>query len=946
MMILHGAYVSEKMTDEYVFKVWMEEKGLVIDLPVQLRELLEDLQPGGENEVLLLPRIRLAEGLMILSTYSLAHAEELQFWIQLFSWTNALAAEGRFFPDLIHEDENFYAKWTFDPSDPKVKEELEDWARRSKDFLPVEQRRKKVMDFVEDVLDSFIRLVINTRISLNHSELGRLLKFKPFYLHEEWLHRLCMEEYLPGSGRRWAEMFTQMSGWGKGKAVDEGQVLGKLCLRVEPAQDDDSWKIRFLWVNPEDRLLEWGQLETDVLRHQFMQKITEVASTFPAFEDWQHVPFYCRITLIEAYRFVKEVAPQLRAQGVLVLAPRTLLQPSQGRVKVRLELQEFPEQHVGSLSLQTILHFNLKASLGGQELTAEELEQLKTNPNPYLRVGGQWVEVNGKELSESLHWLEEKGSSPALPLRDVLYLNAEREEQSLLPVWIESIEVKDWLEDWFRFMKEGVQLNPIPTPKSFQGILRPYQEIGMSWLIELRKWGMGACLSDDMGLGKTIQFLSYLAYCKEHDELKGPTLLICPTSVLGNWQKEIERFVPDLKVFIHYGADRLNGEDFKQAIMEKDLVVTTYSLIHRDFLFFMGIPWDTITLDEAQHIKNPQTLQAKAIRKLAGEHRIALTGTPVENRLAEFWAIFDFLNHGLLGSFSSFRREFINPVEKEQDKGRLETLKRLTKPLFLRRTKNDPAILLDLPEKIESKEFCMLTHEQAVLYQRVVDELMTQEKQATGMERRGLILASISRLKQICNHPQLFLKDALFKPERSGKLNRLLDMTGEMLAEGDRMLIFTQFAKMGELLKSTLEKSLGVPVLFLHGGVVKKRRDEMIEEFQEKEQGPPIFVLSLKAGGIGVNLTRANRVIHFDRWWNPAVENQATDRAYRLGQTRTVQVHKFITLGTIEEKIDEMIERKKGLVEDIIGMGEGWVTELSTNELQDLILLRHQLLDE
>jgi SNF2 family DNA or RNA helicase len=421
--------------------------------------------------------------------------------------------------------------------------------------------------------------------------------------------------------------------------------------------------------------------------------------------------------------------------------------------------------------------------------------------------------------------------------------------------------------------------------------------------------------------------------------------VICPTSVAGNWQREIERFAPNLRVLVHYGGDRLSGDEFPAEVEHYDVVVTSYGLARRDGDLLADVRWETVVLDEAQNIKNPAAKQTQAIRKIPAGFRVALTGTPVENRLSELWSIMHYLNPGYLGSRDKFRREFALPIERFRDQQAAGRLRQLVGPFILRRLKTDPTVIQDLPDKMEMKVYCSLTPEQATLYQAVVDDSLAQLEavdleSADAMQRRGLILSVLMRLKQICNHPAQFLADGSELPERSGKLARLTEMLEEVLSVGERALVFTQFATMGEMLQSHLQGSLTREVLFLHGGTPRKQREQMVDRFQAGGRGPAIFVLSLKAGGVGLNLTAANHVFHYDRWWNPAVEQQATDRAFRIGQTRDVQVHKFVTAGTLEENIDQLIESKRALAESVVGAGESWLTELSTDELRKLVALR------
>jgi SNF2 family DNA or RNA helicase len=419
-----------------------------------------------------------------------------------------------------------------------------------------------------------------------------------------------------------------------------------------------------------------------------------------------------------------------------------------------------------------------------------------------------------------------------------------------------------------------------------------------------------------------------------------PMLLICPTSVVGNWEKEATRFTPDLPVLVHHGLARRKGDAFRQEANEHALVISSYALLQRDLEVLRKVSWSALILDEAQNVKNAQTKQAKAARSIPPGTRIALTGTPVENNVGDLWSLMEFLNPGLLGTQAEFKRRFFLPIQADRDPEALERLRCLTGPFILRRLKSDKSIIADLPEKMEMKVYCTLTREQASLYQAVVSEVEQALEAAEGIQRKGLVLATLSKLKQVCNHPAQFLGDNSAIEGRSGKLARLTEMLEEVLAEGDRALVFSQFAEMGAILKRHLQESFGREALFLHGGTPKRERDRMVERFQAQADAPPLFILSLKAGGTGLNLTSANHVFHFDRWWNPAVENQATDRAFRIGQKRRVQVHKFVCAGTLEEKIDEMIERKQELAQRIVGAGESWLTELSTAELRDIMALR------
>jgi len=420
-----------------------------------------------------------------------------------------------------------------------------------------------------------------------------------------------------------------------------------------------------------------------------------------------------------------------------------------------------------------------------------------------------------------------------------------------------------------------------------------------------------------------------------------PTLLIGPTSVLGNWQHEVEKFAPELTAVVHHGSDRAkDAKAFKALCRDHDVVITSFTLARKDAKLLGGVTWHRVVLDEAQNIKNPKTAQTKAILKLEANHRLALTGTPVENRLLDLWSIFNFLNPGYLGTQAQFRKQFEMPIQKDNSPQRSSTLKKLVEPFILRRVKTDKSIIKDLPDKVEQKRFCNLTKEQASLYEAVLKDVTEQLEGSEGIQRKGLILATPTKLKQICNHPRQFLQDeSEFTPERSHKLSRLSEMLEEVIEEGESALVFSQFREIGDALEQHLRHSRYYPTYYIHGGTHRNKREQMISAFQDPETPPTIFILSLKAAGVGITLTKANHVLHFDRWWNPAVEDQATDRAFRIGQQKNVFVHKFVTMGTLEERIDQMIEDKKKLAGAIVGADESWLTELDNDAFKQLIAL-------
>ena len=601
----------------------------------------------------------------------------------------------------------------------------------------------------------------------------------------------------------------------------------------------------------------------------------------------------------------------------------------------------------GRFSREALVDFQWHLAVGDDLLSEAELAMLASTKAPLVRLRGQWVAVDPDHLQRGLDFLDSQ-SDRTLTAIEVIALAASHPDDLDVPLPVTSIEADGSLGELLAGSVDRA-LVPLETPPGLVADLRPYQSRGLSWLAFLSDLSLGACLADDMGLGKTIQLLALEAHerGRRPDDRPDarPTLLLCPVSLVGNWQREAARFTPALRVYAHHGSDRLHGADLDKHLEGADIVLTTYQTVIRDIDELAEHPWDRVVLDEAQAVKNSRSRSARAVRRLQAGHRVALTGTPMENRLSELWSIMDVLNPGILGSAERFRAAYAIPVERHGQTEPAQRLRRIIRPYLLRRVKTDPGIIDDLPAKIEITQHYRLTTEQASLYQAVVDEMMGRIESTTGIERRGNVLAAMTKLKQVCNHPAQLLHDHSTVARRSGKVNRLDEIVEEILAEGDKALLFTQFTDFADLLLPHLSTRFDTDVLYLHGGTPKRRRDEMVARFQS-DDGPALFLLSLKAGGTGLNLTAANHVIHLDRWWNPAVENQATDRAFRIGQRRSVQVRKFVCTGTLEERIEEMIQEKKALADAVVADGERWLTELSTSALRDLFTLSAHASDE
>jgi non-specific serine/threonine protein kinase len=593
----------------------------------------------------------------------------------------------------------------------------------------------------------------------------------------------------------------------------------------------------------------------------------------------------------------------------------------------------------------------MEVVLDGEALTEGEIEQLLAGSNGLALVRGRWVEVDRERLQQTIeHFgeVERRAERDGLSFRDAMRMLAGAnvagtdEDAGQLEADWSQVVAGPWLAETLKGLRSQEGLERIEAGPELHGTLRPYQQIGVRWLHLLTGLGLGACLADDMGMGKTIQVLSLLLVLKRQGK-GGPSLLVAPASLLANWASEVEQFAPSLKLLIAHPslipASELKGLTH-ESLQDLDLVVTSYGSLLR-IPWLMESAWSLVVLDEAQAIKNPAAKQTRAVKRLNARSRLALTGTPVENRLGDLWSIFDFINPGLLGSakqFTQFSKRLADRTHNPYG-----PLRELVRPYILRRLKTDKTVISDLPEKTEVKAFCQLSRKQAVLYQDSVDELASRLSDAYGIARKGMVLSFLMRFKQICNHPSQWLGDGAWAEEESGKWARLREIAEVIAARQEKMLVFTQFREVTAPLASFLATIFGRPGLVLHGETEVKKRQQLVGRFQEDES-VGFFVLSLKAGGSGLNLTAASHVVHFDRWWNPAVENQATDRAFRIGQKKNVLVHKFVCRGTVEEKIDQLIESKQSLSEGLLeGGADRVLTELKDEELLKLVRLDLQI---
>ncbi|MCQ9677868.1 DEAD/DEAH box helicase [Corynebacterium sp. BF-R-2] len=771
--------------------------------------------------------------------------------------------------------------------------------------------------------------------------------------------------------------------------------LQLVFLVEEPQEDEDPeetiWPIRVLVRSGTDsprpvkqEQLDRGSVEKlrDARRHAFdvaprLKYNSGQASPYGG--DWD-----VYLSTEQLVEFVTHDAAALRKAGFTVMLPKSW---SHMETKAKLETVEAHDPAEGStkahIGMEKLVNYDWKLSVGDTQLTDSEMEELVRSKSGLIKLRGEWVMADTQSLNKIQQYMRELADTArrrALKELEKLAATAEMARQLGQPGWEELVAeverrrkefnegeeeavvsladlremaLKSMAEDpiaftgseWHASLLGGMETTApdrVDIPDTVHAELRDYQRRGVDWLYWMSQNNIGAVLADDMGLGKTLQLLSLLAVEKaaSDDAAWNPTLVVAPTSVVGNWAREAARFVPDFTVLVQHGTGRLKNEDLVEAAQAADVVITSYGTVARDFLTLSKVDWDRVVLDEAQAIKNAATRSSKAVRAIPSRHRVALTGTPIENRLSEMRSILDYCNPGILGSASFFRNHFAKSIEREGSDVMAERLRLLTAPFILRRLKTDPNIIDDLPEKSEQIITVRMTDEQGALYKALVNDVDEALKNKEGMSRRGLVLASLTRIKQICNHPAHFLGDGspvtIKGRHRSGKVEELMRIVDQAIESRERVLIFTQYKAFGDILQPYLSDQLGCEIPFLHGGVSKNRRDHMVEDFQAPD-GAPVMLLSLKAGGTGLNLTAASIVVHMDRWWNPAVENQATDRAFRIGQERNVQVYKMITAGTLEESIQDILDGKTQLAGAVVGEGEGWLTELTPEQLAELM---------
>ena len=914
---------------------------------------------GPEQTGALLQRCR---GRLVLKP-GVAIGTDLAYWTHALELAVSLTARQQFLPGLLERGGQTVAAWipVFIGEDARRLAELAGLMPASARAIGGEEKAEPPAAPAQAVLREFITAQVDHLARTARAGAAPDDPAQPQFdsAHDAWLWALTQTDpAVRGNPAQLQQLRRQVAEWQRPLAAAANSPY-RLCLRLEeppePSPEDetpiirqDDWYLRYLLQPHDDRSLllpaesVWKNQvngpHPDFNPAEFLlSALAQAGSVCPPITDSleRRQPAGRRLDTGEAYGFLESQAAALQQAGFGVLLPAWWTrQGARTRPGIRARAKTPAMQGGSGMTMTSLIDLDVEMALGDEPISVQELEELAEMKAPLVRFRGRWVEINADDIRAAADfWRNRKQVS----LREVLQIGLGADQRAQDDNV--SLAAQDWLRELLERLQEKGRIEQMDAPRGFAGQLRPYQQLGYSWLAFLRNWGLGACLADDMGLGKTVQALAALQLDREQGNDR-PNLLVCPTSVLNNWRREAARFTPDLPVLLHHGPNRQGGATFRSQAGGHHLVITSYGTMSRDRGLLGSVPWRAVILDEAQNVKNPASRQARTAQGLPADYRMALTGTPVENHVGDLWSIMQFLNPGLLGSLADFTRNYFQPIQADRDGAAAARLQKATGPFILRRLKTDRSIIDDLPDKRETKQYCNLTREQATLYQAVLREAETRLESAEGMKRRGSILDTLTKLKQACNHPRQLLGDNSVIAGRSGKLARLQEILDEVLPAGDRVLLFSQFAEMGAILQQHVEETYGLETSFLHGGVTRKQRDRMVQRFQDDPDGPQVFVLSLKAGGSGLNLPRANHVVHYDRWWNPAVENQATDRAFRIGQTRDVHVHKLICAGTLEDRIDLMIEIKQETADQVVAStSERWLTELSNAELRDVLAL-------
>ncbi|MEO9327338.1 DEAD/DEAH box helicase [Gordonia aurantiaca] len=984
----HGGPDSAPTTPAPLHALWRPGVGMSVwvdgdpaDLPEPLREALGGrrfrsdipvIGDGGRRRFVRAATLGITTAVVLLdASRSVAVTGDVRWYRYLLDGVRSFVAAGAVAPTVVQIAGEWLLRWSAVPTPT-----WRGWHAVALDGAPDALLHNGTRSAIDDFLTELVDHECRAAIARSGPRWGEPNPSSPVVralLPGTDVPTPCSPDRLSRAASSWLK-------WNSGTARDDLSLIFRLH---EPEYDapseghwDDAWDDDTFELPGREEVAESSRWRLEVCRrsvdgqiepvaphrldaHELDEITTGLAEAVRAFPELDRAdPDRGSLDFLLPTDVAAELFPTgaaaLGAAGIPVLLPRTIAE-----VRPSLTLRALPPPGGGApaamVGLREIREFEWRLALGeapdALTLTDADLDELSGQKGDLVRVRGVWVVAEGAALTRAAAFVAAQralaATQPPADVGELLGLVTGASDQ--IPVPVTRVEGLSWLDDIAT--AGAIRPEPVTPPPTLEATLRPYQQRGLDWLAHLSRLGVGGVLADDMGLGKTLQVIALECLERAPDgEVPGPSLVVCPMSLVGNWSREITRFAPTLRVAVHHGPSRASGTVFDTVRDSVDIVITTFAIAARDHELLSSRPWHRIVVDEAQHLKNVNTIASKAVRTIPADRRLALTGTPVENRLEDLRAVIDLVNPGLLGSASVFRARYAEPIERDRDTGALRRLSAITRPFILRREKTDPAIAADLPEKADFAVRANLTVEQAALYRAVIDELMEalRDKQQRTLRRRN-VLAALTRLKQICNHPAHYLADgtALLRDgeHRSGKVELLSDIVSTVADEGDRALVFTQFAAFGEMLSGWLSEELGTGIPLLHGGLGRADRDRLVADFQADE-GPPVMLATLKAGGTGLNLTAANHVIHIDRWWNPAVEDQATDRAYRIGQNQKVSVHRFVCVGTIEERIDDMITRKRELSQLTVAAGENWVSDLADDELFELLRLRDEAVSE
>ena len=711
------------------------------------------------------------------------------------------------------------------------------------------------------------------------------------------------------------------------KVTDEDFVLTVQIKHKIDGQEPEILPVEVLYSDKKTIFDKPADFVTSIIEKQLNYTLKYYPELETLFEEEND--FKLKLNVNEVYKVMANTAYYLNKAGIELVLPEdfgNIVVPRasiNARVKAGREsdLEELLNFGANNMNLHSIFDFDYKIAIGDDKISVEEFEALTKNSKGLVAYKNMYILIEQDEAKA----LIDKVKNPTIET----LTRAELLHAAL------SGKVKDYEFDYdaafANILKDLTKIQEVNPPEALNGTLRSYQEKGLRWLYTNTVKGFGTCIADDMGLGKTIQVISLILKLKEENRIKGQTLVVCPTTLLGNWVKELNGFAPTLSVSVYHGPERQLDE-------KVDVIITTFAVLRIDIDTIKKKNWGMLIVDEAQNIKNPDTSQTIAVKSLKAEYKVAMTGTPVENRLTELWSIFDFINKGYLGTIREFQKRYAVPIEKFKQTNRAEKLKLSISPFVLRRLKTDKSVISDLPEKVVLDEYCYLSKTQAALYETTLNDIMGKISESQGINRRGMIFKLITALKQICNHPYQYKKAGEMTKDASGKCDKFISVLDGILENNEKTVVFTQYKEMGKILVPIVQNELSTTPLFFHGSLNTAQREAMLKQFKEDDESK-IMILSLKAGGTGLNLTNATNVIHYDLWWNPAVEDQATDRTYRIGQTNNVMVHRLITLGTFEEKIDEMIKKKKELVNMAVFEGEKTITDLTDEEIYNIFTL-------